>query len=62
MKRGDKVRRAKCVEYLRRAGTLPEAMQLAKKDGFSQNTSVWLGALGEMLSARIAEREGAEFK
>ena len=40
---------AKCVEYLKRTGDLPSAVALAKKDGFSANTSVWLGALGDLL-------------
>ena len=47
-----KARRAKCVEYLRRAGSLPEAQSLAVAEGFRQNTSVWLGALGAFLSER----------
>jgi hypothetical protein len=42
-------RRKKCEEYLRRAGSLPAAMALARRDGFSQNTSVWISALGKML-------------
>lgn len=44
-----KARRESCKVFLRRAGSLPEAMELARKEGFSQNTSVWLGALAEML-------------
>lgn len=42
-------RRETCKRYLRMAGSVPAAMALAHKDGFSQNTSVWIGALSEML-------------
>lgn len=41
--------RAKCREYLLRAGDLPGAMALAKRDGFGANTSIWLSALSEIL-------------
>jgi len=39
----------KCIGYMSRYGSLPEAMAAAKKDGVSFNTSVWLSALGKML-------------
>ncbi len=45
-----RTRRDRCKEYQRRAGSLPAAMELASKEGFAQNTSVWLGALGEVLA------------
>ncbi len=43
----------RCIEYIKRTATLPEAQALAKKDGFSANTSVWLGAFAEMLGGRF---------
>ena len=43
---------AKCIEYLKKAGTMPGAKELAKKDKFTQNTSVWLSALAQMFDAR----------
>jgi hypothetical protein len=49
VKKLNRERRDKCKEYLRRAGNLTDAMKLAKKEGFTQNTSVWIGALAEML-------------
>jgi hypothetical protein len=52
-----KTRRAKCMEYLKRAGTLPEAVALAKSEGFSQNTSVWLGALSDLLMAQSKDED-----
>lgn len=46
MKRGEKNRdlREKCAEYIAKTRSLHEAQALAKKDGFSANTSVWLSA------------------
>lgn len=44
-----KSRRDRCIEYLRRAGSMPAAQKLANEEGFTQNTSVWIGALGQML-------------
>lgn len=38
-----------CADYIARAGSIPAAMKLAKKDGKSFNTSVWISALGKML-------------
>jgi hypothetical protein len=46
----------RCIGYIRRTATLPEAQALAKKDGFSANTSVWLGAFAEMLGGRFLPR------
>jgi len=40
----------KCKLYIRKTGTLAEARALAKKDGFSANTSVWLAAFAEMVA------------
>jgi hypothetical protein len=42
-------RRKTCKEYLRAAGSLPAAQELAKRDGVSFNVSVWIGALSEMV-------------
>lgn len=39
----------RCADYIARAGDVPAAMRLAKKDGFSANTSVWISALGKLL-------------
>lgn len=46
MKRGEKNKdlRARCLKYIAKTKSLPEAQALAKKDGFSANTSVWLSA------------------
>jgi len=38
-----------CKKYLQIAGNLPDAMKIAREDRFTQNTSVWLGALSEIL-------------
>ena len=54
MNEGRLSRREKCKEYLRRAGTIPNAMALAKRDGFRAATSAWIGALGELLKEREA--------
>ena len=46
-------RREKCKAYLRRAGfRMPNAVALAKTEGFRATTSVWIGALGELLKER----------
>ena len=42
-------RREDCKYYIRRTGTLYHAKKLAKKEGFSANTSVWIGAMAELL-------------
>lgn len=39
----------RCVGYIRKTQTLPEAQELAKREGFSANFSVWLSAANEML-------------
>lgn len=54
MKRGEKNRdlKEKCKEYIRKTRSMPEAQELAKKDRFSANTSVWMSAFGEMLMER----------
>lgn len=39
-----------CVPYLLEAGTIPRAKKLAKRDGFSANTSTWIGALSWILA------------
>lgn len=44
-------RRERCKAYLLRGGD-PSAVALAATEGFHQNTSVWLGALGEALAAQ----------
>ena len=50
-------RRAKCVEYIRRAlasdnPNLAEARRLGKLDDFQANTSAWITALGDVLELR----------
>jgi hypothetical protein len=55
MEKRKRERRDKCKEYLRRAGNLPDAMKMAKKDGFAQNASVWVGALAEMLGESLEQ-------
>ncbi len=42
---------AKCSEYIAKTRSLPEAQALAKKDGFSANTSVWLSAANQGLKS-----------
>lgn len=51
MKRGEKNKdlRAQCAEYIAKTRTLDEAKELAKRDGFSANFSVWASAFGESL-------------
>lgn len=48
----------RCEEYMKRAGSLPAAVELARKDGFSQNTSVWISAIGKMLGRRAEKESG----
>jgi len=43
----------RCIGYIKRTATLPQAQDLAKKEGFSANTSVWLGAFAEMLGGKF---------
>ena len=45
--------RAACRRYLERAGDLPAARRLAKRHGFSANTSIWIEAMGDMLRASM---------
>lgn len=52
----------RCEEYLRRAGSLPAAMAVARKEGFSQNTSVWISACGKMLGRRVEKERGRQGK
>lgn len=54
MKRGEKNRDLKeeCKKYIRQTKSMPEAQALAKKAGFSANTSVWMSAFSEMLMDR----------
>lgn len=47
------VRSRTCARYLREAGSIPAAVRLAKSQGFSVSTSVWIGALGKMLNGKI---------
>jgi hypothetical protein len=46
-----------CMDYLRRAGSLPAARRLAKKDGITYNTSMWIGALSELFGRFAAGTE-----
>lgn len=43
-------RSRRCMEYLRRAGSLPAARALARRDHFGAATSAWVTALGRLLS------------
>ena len=45
-------RRKKCLDYLRKGGSLPRARKLAKLDHWGAPTSAWIGALGELLKKR----------
>jgi hypothetical protein len=47
----------RCIQYIKQTASLPEAQTLAKKDGFSANTSVWLGAFAEMLGGKFLPKE-----
>lgn len=53
MKRGEKNKdlRERCASYIARTKSLPEAQELAKKEGFSANTSVWLSAAASGLGS-----------
>lgn len=53
MKRGEKNKdlRARCLEYISKTRSLPEAQALAKKEGFSANFSVWVSAASAGLGA-----------
>ena len=51
-------RREKCKGWIRRSRSLDEARRLAKiEDHFEVNTSVWIGALGEVLAERTKREE-----
>lgn len=54
VKRGEKNRDLKegCKRYIRLTKSMPEAQLMAKKAGFSANTSVWMSAFSEMLMER----------
>jgi hypothetical protein len=41
--------RERCAGYIAKTRSLPEAQELARKDGFSANFSVWLSAAAESL-------------
>lgn len=43
----------RCLEYIKKTTSLPDAQALAKKEGFSANTSVWLSAFGETLGGKF---------
>lgn len=43
----------RCLQYIEKTTSLAEAQALAKKDGFSANTSVWLGAFAETLGGKF---------
>lgn len=40
---------------MRLAGSIPATRALAKKDGYSENFSVWIGALSDMLHRGAVE-------
>lgn len=40
---------AKMADYLRRAGSMPAAVKLAKREHFTAPTSAWITAVGKML-------------
>ena len=42
---------AKCAKYIAKTKSLPEAQALAKKEGFSANTSVWFSAASQGLKS-----------
>jgi len=44
-------RRARCIKYLLKYGNLPAARKAAAREGFTQNTSVWITALSRILTA-----------
>ena len=44
-------RRNKCIAYIRQYATLDAARDAAAKDKFACNTSVWIGACGELLAS-----------
>lgn len=46
----------RCAHYIARTRSLPEAQKLAKKEGFTANTSTWIGAMGKIMEL------GAELK
>lgn len=54
MKRGEKNRDLKegCKRYISLTSSLPAAQAMAKKAGFSANSSVWISAFSETLLER----------
>ena len=48
-----KKRRERCISYIRRTKSLPEAKALAKKDHWGANTSAWISAYGRLLQQRL---------
>jgi len=54
MSEKNRERRDKCKDWIRRSRSLDEARRLAKMENhFEANTSVWIGALGEVLAERM---------
>lgn len=48
--------RRKCLEYLRRAKSIPGARDLGRLDGFDVGANVWLGAMSELIEEEKMER------
>lgn len=51
--RKDRSLKGRCKAYIEKTYSLPEAQELAKNDGFSANTSVWLSAFAETLGGKF---------
>jgi hypothetical protein len=47
----------KCLEYIKRASSLPEAQDLAKRDGFAAPTAAWITAWGKWKATDAREGE-----
>lgn len=48
--------RRKCLDYLRKAKSIPGARDLGRLDGFDVGMNVWLGAMGELIEEEKVKR------
>ncbi len=52
----------RCEGFIRRTASLPEAMALAKREGFAAPTAAWLGAFAKMLERGSDRQEPGEHR
>ena len=55
-----KERRERCISYIRRTKSLPEARALAKKEHWGANTSAWISAYDWLLQQQRLQTTNKE--